>query len=46
MQDSTPGYAAADIREELHERGIYPIFWPTYSPDLNPIKMVWNRMKD
>ena len=22
------------------------ISWPVYSPDLNPIKTVWNRMKD
>lgn len=22
------------------------IYWPPYSPDLNPIKMVWNWIKD
>jgi transposase len=32
--------------QELHERNIYSIFWPAFSPDLNPIKTVWNRMKD
>jgi transposase len=28
------------------ERDIYPILWPPFSPDLNPIEAVWNRMKD
>jgi transposase len=37
MQDGAPGHAAAETMQELHERGIYPIFWPAYSPDLNPI---------
>jgi transposase len=31
---------------DLNERGIYPIFWPAFSPDLNPIATVWDRMKD
>jgi len=39
MQDGAIGHA-------LHERGIYPIFWSAFSPDLNPIGIVWNRMKD
>jgi transposase len=30
----------------LHERRIYPIRWPAFSPDLNPIETVWNWMKD
>jgi transposase len=46
IQDGAPGHSAAETKEDLHERGIYPIFWPPYSPDLNPIETVWNLMKD
>ncbi|KAF1936528.1 hypothetical protein EJ02DRAFT_358894 [Clathrospora elynae] len=45
MHDNAPGQAAAYTVEELAERGIHPIFWPAFSPDLNPIEAVWNRMK-
>jgi len=46
MQDRAPRHAAADTQEELATRGIIPIFWPLYSLDLNPIKTIWNWMKD
>jgi transposase len=40
MQDGAPGHLAVSIKEELQERGIITIFWPAYSPDLNPIKII------
>ena len=46
MQDGAPGHSAAFTREELRLRGVELIFWPAYSPDLNPIEMVWNKMKN
>lgn len=46
MQDNTPGHAAVDTQAELAERGIFPIFWPVFSLDLNPIEQVWIMMKD
>jgi transposase len=46
MQDSAPLYVAKGTIKDLEERGIICICWPAFSPDLNPIKMVWNWMKD
>jgi hypothetical protein len=46
MQDGAPGHVAAKTQEGFHERGIYPIFWPAFSPGLNLTETVWNRMKD
>jgi transposase len=40
MQDNAPGHTAGITREDLRERGIYPIFWPAFSPDLNPIETI------
>jgi hypothetical protein len=46
VQDGAPGHASKDTLRELQECGIYPITWPAFLPDLNPIEMVWNWMKD
>jgi transposase len=46
MQDNAPAHASESTIQEFQERGIQPITWPAYSPDLNPIETVWNEMKD
>ena len=46
MQDGAPGHTGGNTRTELAERGIRLMYWPPYSPDLNPIETVWNLMKD
>jgi len=30
----------------MANRGVVSIFWPLFSPDLLPIKTLWDRMKD
>ena len=46
MQDNASSHAARLTMQEFQERNIPVIFWPAYSPDLNSIETVWNRMKD
>ena len=46
MQDGAPAHSSAYTTAELTARGVRVIYWPPYSPDLNPIEMAWNWMKD
>jgi transposase len=46
MQDNAPGHHGKKTQEELRNRNIHPIFWPPYSPDLNPIEKIWDWIKD
>ena len=46
MQDNVPPHKAAFTRDRLRAENMEPIIWAAYSPDLNPIEAVWNKMKD
>jgi transposase len=46
QQDGGPGHNAKAILEHMVARGVIPMFWPAFSPDLLPIETLWNRMKD
>jgi hypothetical protein len=46
MQDNARGHSAQNTEDFMRRRGLIPIFWLGLSPDLNPIKTLWNRIKD
>lgn len=35
----------AGVKEALCAAGVIPLYLPPYSPDLNPIEMMWSKMK-
>ena len=46
MQDGAPGHAVGETQQDLFERGIIVLYWPLFSPNLNPIERVWHIMKN
>jgi transposase len=46
MQDRAKAHSARDTQLDLAKRRVYPIFWPPFSPNINPIEAVWNQMKN
>jgi hypothetical protein len=46
QQDGGPGHNAAYSLAYMADRGVVPVFHCPFSPDLNPIEALWNRMKD
>ena len=46
MQDNARPHCAKETLAEFAERGVHLIFWPPASPDLNPIEMIWDDMKN
>ena len=45
MQNNAPIYTAHVVRRWFKDIGVDVLEWPPYSPDLNPIKHLWFRLK-
>lgn len=43
--DNFPSHKSRKVKEKALEYGIYPVFLPPYSPDLNPIEFIWKSIK-
>lgn len=46
MQDNATEHATKDTLVYIANKGLYPIFWPANSPDLNLIKTLQNKIKN
>jgi DDE superfamily endonuclease len=45
MQNNARIHTAKKVKKWFEDEGILVIEWPPYSPDLNPIKHLWARLK-
>jgi transposase len=46
QQDNAKGYTSSFTKSVFKSMNIQPIYWPAFSPDLNPSETLWNDMKD
>ncbi len=45
VMDNLPSHKVAGIRQAIEARGATLIYLPPYSPDLNPIELVFSKLK-
>ena len=45
MDDNSRPHRAHVVNDFLQDNDIARLEWPAYSPDMNPIKHVWDRLK-
>jgi transposase len=45
VMDNNPIHKLDEIEDALEAVGAWVLFWPTYSPDLNPIELCWAKVK-
>jgi transposase len=43
--DNFPTHKSKSVREKAEEMGIYLVYLPPYSPDLNPIEFIWKSIR-
>ena len=45
IMDNMRSHHVKGVVETLREAGMIPLYLPPYSPDLNPIEMMWSKIK-
>jgi transposase len=45
IMDNLPGHKLARVRKLIEAVGAKLLYLPPYSPDLNPIEMIWSKVK-
>lgn len=45
VMDNIRSHHVKAVGEPLHKNGMILLYLPPYSPDLNPIEMMWSKMK-
>lgn len=45
IMDNMRSHHVDGVKETLCEAGMVPLYLPPYSPDLNPIEMMWSKVK-
>ncbi len=43
--DNFASHRSAAVRDKAEKIGVYLVFLPPYSPDLNPIELIWRSIK-
>jgi transposase len=46
VMDNLGAHRPAHILERIRAAGAHVLFLPPYSPDLNPIELLWNKLKE
>ncbi|RCN48164.1 hypothetical protein ANCCAN_05709 [Ancylostoma caninum] len=46
VQDNAPSHISKKTKEKLREWKVGTLDWPPESPDLNPIEVIWEHMKN
>ena len=46
VMDNLPGHKVAGVRAAIEKQGAHLILLPPYSPDLNPIELLWSKLKE
>jgi transposase len=45
VMDNMRSHHVKGVKEALRAAGVIPLYLPLHSPDLNPIEMLWSKMK-